>query len=123
MLIVAAGMALLLGGCAGSGQIQVSPDVVLGAAQTAGSLYNFSFSGGDGLSMATAVVITAPNELAGINAELNWAKANHPDWKKRKQDLVAQNNRTYHRVEYRTADYQTRTIWFDVTACLSGNQQ
>jgi len=115
------GLLALVAGCA-SGGVSISSDTVMSAAQTAGSLYDFSFSGGDGLSMATAVVITAPNELAGLNAEANWIKANHPDWKKHKQDLVAQNNRTYHRIEYRTRDYQTKTIWFDVTGFLGGNQ-
>lgn len=113
---------LLLNGCSATGGVQISSDTVLSAAQTAGSLYNFSYSGGDGLSMANAVIISAPNELAGINAEVNWIKTNHPDWKKHKQNLVIQNYRTYHCIDYRTPSSQTRTVWFDVTAFLNTQQ-
>ena len=114
--LAVAGLALCA--CTSTGQVQVTPEMVLGAAQTAGSLYNFSFSGGDGSTLASAVIITAPNELAGINAEVNWIKINRPGWKKRKQEILAQNNRTYHHVEYRTSDNQTKSVYFDVTACM-----
>ena len=74
------------------------------------------YEGGDGSSKEKAVVIKgAPNTAAGVRAESDWIRKNHPGWKKREQSLMSDGNRYYDRIEYTTPQGETKTIYFDIT--------
>jgi len=75
-----------------------------------------SFQGGDGSSMAKAVVIKgAQNSFTGVAAESRWIRQNHPDWRKMKQALLSEGGKHFDRIEYRTPGGETRTVYFDIT--------
>jgi hypothetical protein len=74
------------------------------------------FEGGDGRSMAQAVIIkNAANEMEGVGAEARWINKVHPGWLKGRQALLTRNGKAYDRIEYRTPDGKTATIFFDIT--------
>ena len=74
------------------------------------------YEGGDGSSREKAVVIKgAPNNAAGVRAESDWIRKNHPGWRKRKQSLMSDGTRYYDRIEYTTPQGETKTIYFDIT--------
>lgn len=74
------------------------------------------FAGGDGGSMAQAVAIkNAKNEMEGVDAEAKWIAKVHPGWLKGSQALLTRNGKAYDRIEYRTPDGKTATIFFDIT--------
>jgi len=74
------------------------------------------YEGGDGSSMEKAIIIKAPNNAAGVHAESDWIRKNHPRWRKIKQSLVGGDNRKmYDRIDYDTPQGETKTIYFDIT--------
>lgn len=80
------------------------------------ALMNMIYRGGDGSSMEQAVIIRAPNHVAGIDAEYYWARKNHPTWSQRTQALVAgDDGKQYDIIDYITPEGKTITIYFDIT--------
>jgi len=75
------------------------------------------FDGGDGSSMAQAVIIkNAKNEEDGVRAESRWISEVHPDWRKGKQaTLIEKNGKHYDQIEYKAFDGMTKTVFFDIT--------
>jgi len=74
------------------------------------------YSGGDGSSMAKAVIIAgAADTFAGIQAENDWIKINHPGWRKKRQSLMHSDGKAYDYNEYTTHTRETKTIYFDIT--------
>jgi hypothetical protein len=75
------------------------------------------FSGGDGSSRETAVVIEgARNEEEGIVAESFWASHNRYRWKKTGQALLHVNSRQLDQITYTSPDGKEDEVFFDVTA-------
>lgn len=75
-----------------------------------------SYSGGDGTSVKTAIVINgAKGEMDGVHSENEWIREKLPGAKKVAQALVNKQNRLYDRIEVRFPDETTRNIYFDIT--------
>jgi hypothetical protein len=74
------------------------------------------FSGGDGGSVESAVVIEgARNEEEGIVAESYWISRNRPGWRKGDQALISANGRQFDRISYTSPDGKQAVIFFDIT--------
>ena len=75
------------------------------------------FSGGDGSSVESAVLIEgARNEEEGIVAESYWISRNRPGWRKGDQALINGNGRQFDRIIYASPDGKQTTIFFDITS-------
>ena len=75
------------------------------------------FSGGDGGSVESAVVIEgARNEEEGIVAESYWISRNRPGWRKGDQALINGNGRQFDRISYTSQDGKQAVIFFDITS-------
>jgi len=73
------------------------------------------YSGGDGSSAKTAVVITAPNEDKGVAAEYAWLAKHFPGYATRGQSLVHEDKKIYDTIQFTTKDGKSMTIFFDIT--------
>ncbi len=74
------------------------------------------FKGGDGKSLATAVVIEgALSDPETILAEDLWMYRHHPLWEQTGQTLSRIERRIIHKIEYQS-DQGAQTIWFDITS-------
>ncbi len=78
-------------------------------------LKGVSVEGGDGSSVERAVIIKAPDNVAGIRAEYDWIKKNHPDWQLIKQSVLNTGGKMYDRMDFRTPDGRRATLYFDIT--------
>lgn len=78
-------------------------------------LKDVSFSGGDGSSVKKAVVIKAPTSVAGIRAEYDWIRTNHPDLQLVRQSVLKAGDKIYDRMDFQTLDSRRVTLYFDVT--------
>jgi hypothetical protein len=85
--------------------------------QTAGRpiLKDVSFSGGDGSSIEKAVVIKAPASVAGIRAEYDWIRTNHPDLQLVRQSVLKTDDKIYDRMDFQTLDGRRVILYFDIT--------
>ena len=78
-----------------------------------------AFSGGDGSSFATAIIIEgAKNELDGVGAERTYVASRHKDWREENSALITKGDRSYDINDYRAADGSKHTLTFDVTGFL-----
>ena len=74
------------------------------------------FKGGNGLSIEQAVIIkNAKNESEGVRAERLWIRKIHPGWRKGRQALLSKKGKQYDRIEYKTPNGETKTIFFDIS--------
>ena len=69
----------------------------------------------EGTSIAKAVVIKAPNELAGMDAERAWIKQHLPGYGLGEQRLVSDHDHMYDVFKVHTAAGETRDVYFDIT--------
>lgn len=74
-----------------------------------------TFEGGDGSSIAKAVVIKGANEQTGVEAEYAWLAKHFPGYKMGKQALTSENGKSYDVMDFTTADGKKMTIYFDIT--------
>lgn len=75
----------------------------------------YSFSGGDGSSPETAVIVHARSETIGIRAEYEWLREHWPGSRRGKQALLGKNNRFFDALTITDSAGQVRTVYFDVT--------
>ena len=74
------------------------------------------FSGGDGSSCESAVVIRqAKYREVGILAETLWLQQNYPGCRQTSQAAVRSASRRYDLIELATDDGQNRKVYFDTT--------
>jgi len=74
-----------------------------------------TYSGGDGLSFETAVLIEGATRATGIQAEYAWLAQQYPGYRRGIQALTKFNGRMYDIIEIRTADGASKRIHFDIT--------
>ncbi len=75
-----------------------------------------SYSGGDGATMESAVVIEgASNTSAGITAERKWVTEKYPGFKKVRQSLLRNEGKSYDLIEIETAEGKAVSIYFDIS--------
>jgi hypothetical protein len=109
---------LLVFGCESKQKQPVTPAVQPKAAvakPVIRPIEGVSFSGGDGSSIETAVIIKAPNNYLGIRAELDWIKRNCPGWKLDKQSVLKGGGKVYDKMYFLKPDSQRTNLFFDVT--------
>lgn len=74
------------------------------------------FTGGDGTSVESAVVIEgARNEQEGVTAEGYWQFRNRPGWEKGDQALIKSDTRQWDRITYISPQGVEAIIFFDIT--------
>ena len=74
------------------------------------------YGGGDGLSIATAVVILhAKGEDDGVRAEYNWIAIHHPDWKTRGQALLQGKTGIYDQIICVKPNGKTVDVFFEIS--------
>lgn len=72
--------------------------------------------GGDGASMATAVVIDAANEADGVAAEYAWLRAHFPGAQVVNQSLLTPaGDHVYDAIEFTARDGTKHTVYFDIS--------
>jgi hypothetical protein len=87
----------------------------------AGDSPKVRFSGGDGLTLDSAVVIIgAPSEAVGARAEYSYLAAHFPGSKVNRQALLSQNGKSYDRLDITTPTVPRRQS-FSTSAVFSGN--
>lgn len=75
-----------------------------------------SSNGGDGSSFEKAIIINKTNEMDGIAAEYDWIKNHYPGYINLGQELVYNKNKPYDIINIKTAEGQTKSIYFDISA-------
>lgn len=73
-------------------------------------------SGGDGASMATAIVIDAANEADGVAAEYAWLREHFPGARVVNQSLLTPaGDHVYDAIEFTARDGTKHTVYFDIS--------
>lgn len=74
------------------------------------------YGGGDGSSLAKAVVIQgARGEADGVQSEYDWIAMNLPGWRPASQALLSDNKKTYDALTLRKGG-ESRIVYFDISA-------
>jgi hypothetical protein len=76
----------------------------------------FSFAGGDGATLDTAVVVEALDENVGVAALYGWIGQKYPGARAAGQTTVIQKGRFYDAIDIVTGSNERRTLYFDVTS-------
>ena len=79
------------------------------------SIKGVSLTGGDGSSIENALIIKAPNELAGVRGEYDWIRKNHPDWQLLEQSVLNAGGKVYDKMDFQTPDGRPVILYFDIT--------
>ena len=69
----------------------------------------------DGLSFATAIVITEKTSGAGIRAEYEWIKAHYTDYKIQGQSLNIKNDKPYDIITITLSNGKNLDLYFDIS--------
>jgi hypothetical protein len=69
----------------------------------------------DGNSMASAVVIQAPDESTGVAAEYQWIADRFPGYTRGGQALLNKDGRFYDTLDITTSSGEHKTFYFDIT--------
>ena len=76
---------------------------------------SLSYSGGDGMSLEHAVVISgAKNEEAGVAAERAWMEQRYPGFSQGRQTLLSSGGKKYDAIQIATREGH-KTVYFDIT--------
>ena len=77
-----------------------------------------AYSGGDGTSCQQAVVIKgAKLRETGLLGEKMWLEQKYPGYRQTRESLLNSAGKQIDLVEFRTADGQTASVYFDLTDC------
>lgn len=79
-----------------------------------------SYSGGDGTSVASAVVIDAPSDASATRTEDTWIQEHYPGARTQRQSLVSHGQHVYDVLEVVLIDDATQRYFFDITQSFSG---
>lgn len=78
--------------------------------------------GGDGTSLASAVIVEADNILVGTETEYahiaRLCGQQGTDWSLARQSTFCAKDRTYDQIEVRLSDGQQRIFFFDITGLM-----
>ena len=69
----------------------------------------------NGSSTELAIVIHEKNERTGIDAEYEWLRKNYPGYKMKSQSLLNEKGKYYDRLDFTTANGESKSIYFDIT--------
>lgn len=73
-----------------------------------------SYGGGDGSSCAKRVIIHAPNEQAGADAETTWLFSTYPGHQRGMQKLTKCDEHPVDVIRIHTAEGQSIDVYFDI---------
>jgi len=73
-------------------------------------------SGGDGLTLERAVVITGGSDLANTDVEYAWLRQHAPGANVTGQELINTGKRVYDKLDVRLSDRSSRSYYFDITS-------
>jgi hypothetical protein len=73
------------------------------------------YAGGDGSSFEQAIVMVAASFINGPPAEHKYIAQHYPGHEFRRQSLKKQNGRSYDVLEFKTADGENKTLYFDIS--------
>ena len=73
------------------------------------------FSGGDGSSAESAIVVHVNNEVDGIRAEHTWIHDHMPGSTIQGQALIVGSGRKYDRMQVMAADGTAHILYFDIS--------
>lgn len=85
---------------------------------TSGNAAQYSFEGGDGRSLETAVIVVAPTEKIGMHAQNAWLSENYPGSRKASQSLLAEKGKFYDALEITTGNGSKVTLYFDISSYM-----
>jgi hypothetical protein len=77
-----------------------------------------SYTGGDGSSLEKAVIVKAPDEQSGVDAEHAYMHKHFPQYRFRSQSLFLRERKSYDVLKFIGPDGRERTFYFDVTSFL-----
>jgi hypothetical protein len=75
-----------------------------------------TLSGGDGLTLEHAVVMTGGNDLTNTDTEYVWIRQRVPDARVTRQALLNHGNRVYDKLDVSLPDGSSRSYYFDITS-------
>ncbi|HVX96525.1 MAG TPA: hypothetical protein VHK47_16540 [Polyangia bacterium] len=73
-----------------------------------------TYGGGDGSSCTNRVIVHAPNEQAGADAETNWLLATYPGHQRGAQKLGKCDEHPVDVIRVHTAEGQSIDVYFDI---------
>jgi len=74
-----------------------------------------SLSGGDGSSFAKAIVVKAPTDHAGVNAQHDYIAKHCGKWRSIGVKSVERNKHLFDIMSFTTVDGKKHTLYFDIT--------
>jgi hypothetical protein len=74
-----------------------------------------SLSGGDGSSFAKAIVVKAPSDHAGVNAQHDYIAKHFGRWRTIGVKSLEHHKRLFDIMTFTTADGKKHTLYFDIT--------
>jgi hypothetical protein len=74
-----------------------------------------SYAGGDGSSLEKAIVIKAPDEVSGLNAEQTYISNHYGRYQQVTQGLSLMKGRRFDMITFKTSDGKEHTLYFDIT--------
>jgi hypothetical protein len=72
-------------------------------------------SGGDGTTKEQAIIINAPSDKLGVDAEYKYLDKNYPGWEFDQQTLILDEDRQYDIMAIVLPDGSKKEIWFNIT--------
>ena len=73
-------------------------------------------SGGDGLTLERAVMITGGNDLTNADVEYAWLRQHAPGATVTGQELINTGKRVHDKLDVRLSDGSSRSYYFDITS-------
>ena len=104
----------LLAGCAVLAGCQEAavPKVATSAPAAAGPV---TFAGGDGSSIAAAILVKGATEVTGVAAEYQWLNDHLPGFRTERQALLEIGGRHYDQLDGVMPNGERRSVIFDIT--------
>ena len=92
-------------------QAPTSSSTVSASAATGG----VTFSGGNGSSFETAIVVNARDEISGVRSEYDYIRARYPGYHFMSQALAPHGGKTYDIMTFKSADGKKHVLYFDIS--------
>jgi hypothetical protein len=92
---------------------QTPPSTVTASAPAASR--GVTFSGGNGSSFETAIVVNARDEISGVRSEYDYIRARYPGYRFISQALAPHGGKTYDIMTFKSADGKKHVLYFDIS--------
>jgi len=102
----------LLAGCQGAGETKAPAAAAPAATAATGPV---TFAGGDGSSVAEAILVKGATEATGVAAEYQWLRDHLPGCRPERQVLLDVGGRRYDQLDVVMSNGERRSVFFDIT--------